>query len=152
MKLRHWPKCQKLHIYPLSTLRHRNWAYFFSMGTVSEIRANFQNCHIWPWNMGISQSYRSCTYSLFLPREMGDGGRNWAYFCSTGSGFRDTGWFSKLPYLGQSARSSTYTLFLPHIYFLTYMYPWVPNFTPFSSAAAHFQDIGSFAFSHWPQC
>ena len=45
-------------------------------------------------------------------------GRNWAYFCSRGSSFRDTGPFSKLPYLGmklngQSARSCTYTLFLP---------------------------------------
>ncbi len=28
------------------------------------------------------------------------GRRNWASFCSIGSGFRDNGWFSKLPYLG----------------------------------------------------
>ena len=34
-------------------------------------------------------------YSLSTP-----GGWNWAYFCSTGSGFWDTGQFSKLPYLG----------------------------------------------------
>ncbi len=34
-------------------------------------------------------------YSLSIPR-----GRNWAYFHSTGSGFRDTGHFSKLPHLG----------------------------------------------------
>ncbi len=48
MKLGHWPKFQKLQIYPLSTTR----------------------------------------------------GRNWAYIRSTGSGFQDTGLFSKLPYLG----------------------------------------------------
>ncbi len=28
------------------------------------------------------------------------GGRNWGYFCSKGSGFQDTGPFSKLPHLG----------------------------------------------------
>ncbi len=49
----------------------------------------------------------------FYPR-----GRNCAYFCSTGSAFRDTGQLSKLPYLGrwaigQSFRSCTHTFFLP---------------------------------------
>ena len=51
----------------------------------------------------------------FYPREL-----NWAYFHSMGSGFWDTGRFSKLPYLGmkpghweKSARSCTYALFLP---------------------------------------
>ncbi len=34
-------------------------------------------------------------YSFSTP-----GGRNWAYFCSKDSGFRDAGRFSKLPYLG----------------------------------------------------
>ncbi len=47
-------------------------------------------------NLAIGQSSRSCTYTLFLPQ----GGRNWAYFCSKGSGFRDTSHFSKLPDLG----------------------------------------------------
>ena len=62
MKPGNWPKFQNLHLYPLSTLR----------------------------------------------------GRNWAYFCSTGSDFQDTGHFSNLPYLGisgQSSRSCTCTLF-----------------------------------------
>ncbi len=73
------------------------------------------------------QSSRSCTYTgytLFLPQE-GGGGRNWAYFCLTESGFRDTGPFTKLQYsdiwarnlfimfIGQSSRSCTYTFFLP---------------------------------------
>ncbi len=34
-------------------------------------------------------------HSLSIP-----GCQNWAYFCCMGSGFRDNGWFSKLPYLG----------------------------------------------------
>ena len=33
IKFGHWPKCQKLHIYPLSTPTGRNWAYFWSMGS-----------------------------------------------------------------------------------------------------------------------
>ena len=33
MKLGHWPKFQKLHIYPLSTPGSRNWAYFRSTGS-----------------------------------------------------------------------------------------------------------------------
>ena len=35
-------------------------------------------------------------YSLSAP-----GGQNWAYFCSASSSFRDTGRFSKFPYLGR---------------------------------------------------
>ncbi len=48
-------------------------------------------------------------YSLSTPE-----GRNWAYFCSTCSGFWDTGRFSKLPYMGmklangQRSRSCSY--------------------------------------------
>ncbi len=113
MKLSHWPKCQKLHIYPLSTPKGRNWAYFCSTGSafrdtgrfsklpylgmklshwpkcqklhiyflsiypsgvgielifvlraaVSEIEADFQNCHIWAWNLSTGQSSRNCTYT-----------------------------------------------------------------------------------------
>ncbi len=62
-------------------------------------RPDFQNYHIWAWNLAIGQSYRSCSYTmytLFLPQ----GGQKWTYFCSTWSGFRDTGGFSKFPYLG----------------------------------------------------
>ncbi len=40
----------------------------FTLGAaVSEIRADFQNCHLWAWNLVIGQSSRSCTYTLFLP-------------------------------------------------------------------------------------
>ena len=34
--------------------------------------------------------------SVYLPQ----GGEIWAYFSSTGSGFQDMGWSSKLPYMG----------------------------------------------------
>ncbi len=71
---------------------------FALWAVVSEIRADFQNCHIRAWNLPIGQSARRYTISYFIN------------------------------------------------------YPRVPNFTPFCSAAAHFKDIGSFAFSHWPQC
>ncbi len=51
MKLGHWPKFQRLHIKPLSTLDGRNWAYFALWAAVSKIQADFLNCHIWPWNL-----------------------------------------------------------------------------------------------------
>ena len=75
---------QGVEIYLIFTIR----------AAVSEIWADFQNCHIWAWNLAIGQSARSCTYILHLPQ----GGRNWAYFCSMGSGFRETDHSSKLPY------------------------------------------------------
>ncbi len=135
------PEVAQVHIYTLSTPSGQNWAYFHSTSSgfrhtdqfqnchiwawnlpnwpkssrswtytvfvsqgggvfkielifarqaaVSKIR-DFQNCHIWAWNLAIGQSSRSCTYRLFLPQ----GGRNWTYFRSTDSGFRDTGQFS----------------------------------------------------------
>ncbi len=157
---------------------------------VSEIQADFQNCHIWVWNLAIGKKCQKLhIFSLSTPR-----GRNWAYFYSTDSGFRDIGWFSKLPYLGlkfghwpkcqvlhiyplstpnSACFSSTGSSFrdtgwfskLPYlgmklghwpkfqklyIYFLNYSR--LPNFTPLCSTADHFQHIGNFAFSHWAQC
>ncbi len=41
---------------------------FALRAAVSEIRADFQNCHIWAWNFAIGQSSRSCTYNVFLPQ------------------------------------------------------------------------------------
>ncbi len=46
-----------------------------------------------------SRTWKKCR-KLHMDHLSTPGGRNWAYFCSTGSGFRDTGRFSKLPYLG----------------------------------------------------
>ena len=68
---------------------------FALWAAVSEIRANFQNSYIWAWNLASGRSFQKLHIcSLSTP-----GGRNWAYFCSRGSGFWDTGQFSNLPYL-----------------------------------------------------
>ncbi len=83
----HWPKCHKLHTCSFSTPGGRNWGYFALRAAVSEVSANFQNCHIWAWNLASGQSSRSCTYALFLPQ----GFEIELYFGSTGSGFRDMG-------------------------------------------------------------
>ncbi len=61
---------------------------------VFEIWADFQNCHIQAWNLW-PKLRKLHIYYISAP-----GGWIWAYFCSEGSGFRDTGRFSKLPYLG----------------------------------------------------
>ena len=94
MKLRRWQKIQTLHIYALSISGVMIELIFALRGAVSKIQADFQNCHIWALNLAIGQSARSCTCTLSTPR-----GWNWAYFSSTGSGLRDMGLFSKLPYL-----------------------------------------------------
>ncbi len=88
---------------------------------VSEIQAISQNCHIWTWNLESGQSARSCTCTLFsTPR-----GWNEAYFCSMDSGFRDTGNFSKLSYLGMKLGKWPKFQKL-HIYNLKWS--WVPKF------------------------
>ncbi len=42
--------------------------FFVQRAAASEKLAHFQNCHIWAWNVAISQSSRSCTYTFFLPQ------------------------------------------------------------------------------------
>ena len=115
MKLGHWPKFRSC-IYTFFLPQGGEIELIFALrAVVPEIRADFQNCHIWAWILAISHSSRSCTYTLYLPQRV----KIWAYFCSTGSSFWDKGRFSKLPYLGmkivicQFSRSCTYTLFLP---------------------------------------
>ncbi len=59
-----WPLAKVPHIllfYP----RGRKWAYFTLRAEVSEIQADFQNFHIWAWNLAIG---RSSTYTFFLPQ------------------------------------------------------------------------------------
>ena len=108
MNLAHWPRFQKLHIYTPSTPGGRNGTYFRSTGSVSQIWADFQNSHFGAWNSFKRSSFRDMgrfsklpylgmkhgkwaklqklhIYSLSTP-----GGRNWAYFRSKGSAFRDT--------------------------------------------------------------
>ncbi len=42
--------------------------FFFALqAAVSEILADFQNCHIWVWNLAFGRSPKSCTHSFFLP-------------------------------------------------------------------------------------
>ena len=76
MKLGHWPKCQKLHIYPLSTPGGRNWAYFCSTDSGFRDTGQVSKLPYLGMNLAIGQSSTSCTYTpLSTPK-----GRNWAYF------------------------------------------------------------------------
>ena len=69
---------------------------FALRAAVSKIRAHFQNCYIWVWNFAIGQISRSCAYTFFLPKAvLSIRSIPQAYFCFMGSGFRDTGQFSK---------------------------------------------------------
>ena len=118
MKLGHWQKFQKLHIYSLFYPRElifslfslygqwlpryrpifkiamfghetwpltkdptaalflctpggRNWAFFAQRAAVSEITADFHNCHIWAWKLVTDKRFRICTSTLFLPPQGG---------------------------------------------------------------------------------
>ena len=68
---------------------------FALWAAISSILADFQTCHIWTRKLTSRKSLTNCRYTPSTPT-----GRNWAYFRSTDSGFRDTGPFAKLPYLG----------------------------------------------------
>ena len=97
MKLSHWPKFQKMHIYTLSTPWGRNWAFYFAPeAAVTKIQDDFQNCHIWALNLPIGQNSRSCIYIILQTQ----GVEICAYFHSMHSGFRNMRRFSKLPNLG----------------------------------------------------
>ncbi len=67
-----WPSAkgpEVAHIYTLFLAQEVVIEPIFALrAAVSEIRADFQNCHIWAWSLAIGQSFRSCTYSLFLPQ------------------------------------------------------------------------------------
>ncbi len=68
-------------------------------------------------------------------------GWNWDYFPSTGSGFRDTGWFSKLTYLamklGHWPKFQKLHIYNPN-------HSWVPNFTLFCSTIDRFPNNWGF--------
>ncbi len=36
----------------------------------SQIRANFQNCHIWVWNLVVGQNHRSWRYTVFVSQRV----------------------------------------------------------------------------------
>ncbi len=53
---------------------------------VFEIWVDFQNCHIWAWNLAIGQSFRNCIYTSWnTPRVP-----NFTPFCFTTGHFQDT--------------------------------------------------------------
>ena len=112
---------------------------FALRAAVSKIWTDFQNCHIWSWNLAISQSARSCMYILSLSTPWG---RNRADFHSTGSGFWDTGLFSKLAYLGMNLGHWPKCQKL-HIYFLST--PGGQNSAYFRSTGSGFQDTDPFS-------
>ncbi len=91
-QLGHLPK---FHIYSLSTSGGEIELIFTLGAAVSEIWSNFQNCHIWPWNL------------------------------------------AKKPEDGKIYPN------YPPPSFLLYGWPRYP---------IYLQDIGNFAFSHWPHC
>ncbi len=67
MKLGHWSKCQKWHTYSLLFQGIKIELIFALRTAISEILADFQNCHILAWNLAIRESSKSCTYTVFLP-------------------------------------------------------------------------------------
>ncbi len=96
MTLGKWPNFQKLHIYPLSTPRGRNWAYFCSMGSGFRDTSQFSKLPYLGMKLGSWPKFQK----LHMYPPSTQRGRNWAYFRSTGSGFRDISRFPKFPYLG----------------------------------------------------
>ena len=109
----------------------------FAIG--QSFRSDFQNNHIWASNLAIRQSSRSCLhiYPLSTP-----GGWNGAYFRSTGSGFRDMGWFLKLSYLGMKLGQWPKCQKL-HIYSLST--PGDQNWPYFRSTSSRFRDTSRFS-------
>ncbi len=111
-----WKKSAKSCAWTLFLPQVAKIEVVFALGAaVSEIRPNFENCHIWTWKLEFEKKCQKLHMDLLST----PGGRNWAYFHFMGSGFRDTGRFWKLPYLGmkpeiwKSARNCLWTLFLP---------------------------------------
>ncbi len=68
MHLGNWPKCQKLHIYPLSTPGCRILPYFFSTGSGFRDTDHFSKLSYLGMKLGNWPNSRSCTYNLFLPQ------------------------------------------------------------------------------------
>ncbi len=81
---------------------------------------------------------RSCTYTPFLLQ----GVEFELIFCSTGSDFRDTGRFLKLPYLGMRLGHQPKFQKL-HIYSLST--PWGWNWADFRSTGSGFRGTGRFS-------
>ena len=149
------PKFQKLHIQITITFYPRvsKSSLFFALrAAVSGMQADFQNCHIWAWNLAIGQSSRSCIYHLyrlsFYTRDW-----NWAYFTLWTAVSEIRAEFSKLPYLGMNlGKWAKYQKL--HIYFLSTSGGW--NWTYFRSPGSTFKIFLKLPYlgmklGHWPK-
>ncbi len=141
MKLDKWPKFQKLHLYPLSAPRGRNWAYFHSTGSSFRDMGRFSKLPFGHETLPLPK-FPEVTHTGLLHFYLK--GLKFS-FRSTGGGFRDTGQFSKLPYLGMNLDKWPKFQKL-HIYSVS------PIFHSVLFYGWPFQDIGNFPFSHWSQC
>ncbi len=157
-------------IHSVSIQGHRNWAYFCSMGSVFRDNGcfwhawpKFQKCHIYSLS---PRGSKLSSFSLYRQRILrywpnfktvifrhefqklhiyslsNPGGQNWANFCSTRSGFQDTGHFANLPYLGIKLRKWPKFHKL-HMYPLSTPGGW--NWAYFCSTGSGFRDTGQFS-------
>ena len=139
-QLGHWRKFQKLHICSLSTGGSKLSLFSLYGQLFWGYRAFFKLPYLgmklghWP------KLQKLHIYSLSI-----QGGRNWAYFCSTGTGFQNTGQFYNLPYLDM--KLGKWPKF-QKLYVYNLSYSRVPNFTPFCSTTARFPDNWGFWFRH----
>ena len=85
MELGHWPSPRSCRYTPFLPQGVQIELIFALWAAVCEKQANFQNCHIWAWNLAKVQKLHTYTFST-------SGGGNWAYFHSTVSGFWDIDW------------------------------------------------------------
>ncbi len=119
-----YPRGSKLSLFPLYGQRFQTYRPIFKIAIFGH--------ETWPLLHLYSFYTRGCW--------------DWAYFRSTGSSFRDSGAFSKLPYLGMKLCNWPKFQKL-HIYYLNDFR--IPNFILFCSTIALFPDNWGFWFLHW---
>ena len=113
-----WPlaKLQKLYINSLSTPRGRNWAYFYSTGSIFWDMRSFSKLPYLGMKLGHWQNFQKCTYTLFYPM----GVKIELIFtlrvavseiCADSENCHIWAWNLAIV---QNSRSCTYTLILPH--------------------------------------
>ncbi len=126
-------------------IANANSAYFGSTGSGSWDIGLFSKL---PWNLKLGHETWPLAKVPNVAHILSCYLRGWkcAYFRSMGSGFRNTGRFSKLPYLGmklgigQRSRTCTYT-------------PYTPPESQISLHLALWLAISKMGiFFHWPQC
>ncbi len=153
MKLCHWPKYQKLHIYSFST--PGGLAYFRSMGSGFRDTGRFSNLPYLGMKLG---HWPKCQmlhiYPLFTL-----GGWNWAYFHSTGSGFRDMGSLFKIAIFGHETWPVAK---VPDVAYIPSLFPKGSKLSLFSLYWQRFLRYRPFSklpylgmkvrLGHWPKC